>query len=310
MGTDIHSVIEIRKNKIWQPIDELPDAFNQRDYSIFALIAGIDDYFDRQTFEIKGLPEDISGKRFYFESETPRARERYENEGTTMCVFPDGTFTNPSDKRLEKKITEEEYKKLRVAQKKEEYDHSRYGSLGKVWDFDAQVYVYTVEDASVLDGIYKEVPYKEIYQSFEDYMNDIYADDWNEDAGDYGRYEVDFESEDYHSFSYITLQEMVNADYSKYTLNKCKVPRFFYDAFIREGGVLPKGFINEDAQIIDIRSAISETLSPNVMIAWPMTDSEMKELEFFKTIDEMKDLAAKYNVENYDNIRVVFAFDN
>lgn len=64
MGCDIHLITEIRKNGKWERVLDVPKIFNERNYSVFAFLANVRNYWNYNGFEAKGLPEDISGLIF------------------------------------------------------------------------------------------------------------------------------------------------------------------------------------------------------------------------------------------------------
>ena len=64
MGCDIHMITEIRKNGKWERVLETPETFDKRNYSVFAFLANVRNYWNYNGFEPKGLPEDISGLTF------------------------------------------------------------------------------------------------------------------------------------------------------------------------------------------------------------------------------------------------------
>lgn len=62
MGCDIHTVVELKKGNEWVGIDELPEEFNERNYSTFAFLANVRNRFNTKGFEPKGYPSDMSEK--------------------------------------------------------------------------------------------------------------------------------------------------------------------------------------------------------------------------------------------------------
>ena len=111
-------------------------------------------------------------------------------------------------------------------------------------------------------------------------------------------------------YNYITLKEFEDADYSDYTMMKCKVSKEFYRAFISNGGVLPSVFKVEESAISDIRDAFSEAISPTVTIGWQNDDIDKEKYPIFAAIDELKEIAEKYDITNHEDVRIIFAFDN
>ena len=308
MGTSIYAIVQIKKNGKWEFVPELPNAFKDRDYNLFAAISGERDSFGSKVFEPKGLPTDIGALKYNFCSYSDRARERYENESQVMCVLPDGTLLKPYDSSIKRVISEEEYNHLYALfkQKSPEYQN-RYSHLGKVSDRDGIEYI--VYDADELDGVMKMCPFKEIFETFEDFLKEYYEDDWDEDAQDYGEWKVDFESEDYCSKSYLTLKELQEGDYKEYTANKYKMLKNFYDTFIAAGGTFPEMFSFQESSVGDIKDAFQEAIMPTITVCWQMTDEEKKDLPLFKGIKDLEDIAKKYSIENPEDIRVIFEFD-
>lgn len=42
----------------------------------------------------------------------------------------------------------------------------------------------------------------------------------------------------------------------------------------------------------------------------PKSLEKMQSLDFFKGIKELEEIAKQYKIENYEDLRIVFAFDN
>ena len=309
MGTSIHIVTEIRKNGVWQGVEEVPAALDTRNYGVFSILSReTGSFFNMKGFEVKGLPDDISTKRFHFESSRASEEKWYNEKGKTMLVTPDGKFLPPMSEICKILITEEEY--LRIKSLSDEERKRKYYCLGYSSrpDNPPEYYVY---NALVIGGKYEEVPYKDIYPTFSEYLEKECDDEWNEFAKDYGRYRVDFEDESFYGFNYLTLSELLNFDYSDYTSNRYKMDKSFYDKFIAAGGTFPDIFkIAGDTEPHDFADAIRESFCPTIIIAWQKSEEEKKDLPLFKGIEELKEIAKKYDIENYDNIRIIFAFDN
>ena len=308
MGTSIYAIVQIKKNGKWEFVPELPNAFKDRDYNLFAVISGERDSFGSKVFEPKGLPEDIGALKYRFSSYYDRAKERYENEGQFMCVLPDGTLLKTYDDSIKRVISEEEYNDIHILFKQESPEYrNRYSHLGQISNKNEIEYV--VYDASVRGGVMKECPFKEIFKTFEDFLKEYYEDSWDEDAQDYGEWGVDFESEDYSSQSYLTLKELQEGDYNEYTANKYKMSKNFYDTFIAAGGTFPEMFSFQESSVGDIRDAFQEAIMPTITVCWQMTDEEKKDLPLFKGIKDLEDIAKKYSIDNPEDIRVIFEFD-
>lgn len=119
-----------------------------------------------------------------------------------------------------------------------------------------------------------------------------------------------FDSEDYHSHSYLTLQELIDKDKTDYCSVKCKILKVFYDKFIELGGVLPEGINIEEEKPNGIIDAIRYSFEPTVLAKWQTKKEIAEEYPIFKGIKALKEIAQKYKIENFANIRIVFAFDN
>ena len=307
MGCDIHLITEVKKNGKWEYVPEIPETLDSRNYNVFAFLAGVRDYFDTKGFPEKGLPEDISGKKFHFKSDSPYHHRRYEEQSEVYLLTPDGKYHREyGDKSRETtiEVSAELYEKIK------DTPNERY--RGPYWSESRGIRKYYIKDAAVLDGKWVTLPNKDVYATFEEFEKDVWGDeDWDELAQDYGHWSVNFDCEDYHSHSYLTLGEFLEADYTDYTSHKYKMSRNFYDAFIAAGGVLPNGFVVRDEHGVgDIMDAFREAFNPTVLVAWPMSDEEKAELPVFKGVEELKGIAKQYNIENPEHIRIVFAFDN
>lgn len=309
MGCDIHLITEIRKDGKWQFVEELPESLNGRNYSLFAFLADVRNSFNYDGFKEKGLPEDISGKKFRFISDREYYTKRYY-EGDMMFVGPDGSVAEINKCGCVAHITKEEYEALSQAQKdnREEFT-KRYQYLG--YSCSNNIYDYTVVDANIKGGHFERTPYTKIYPDLDTYLKDKYADEWDEDAQDYGYWKIDFGCEDYHTPSWLTLQEMLNKDTRTYTSNRYKLDRSFYDTFVNAGGTFPDTFTVEgDTKPGDIADCFREAFAPTVIISWQKTEEEKKKQPYFQGIEELKEIAKKYDIVDYNDIRIVFAFDN
>lgn len=314
MSCTIHIITEVKRNGKWKFVPEVPESLDTKNYTTFAVLSGVRDSFNSSIFPVRGLPSDISGKKFRFKSERPYMEERYNEDKATSLVIGDeivGELYSCDDERYKKtqvEITELEYERLDNMKHDSWSYNSRYQSLG--WSESGGVKTYYVYDANVVGGEWKKIPIKDLFTSFDEFAKKHYEDDWDKDAQDYGYWRVNFESDDYHSHNYITLKEFEDADYSDYTLQKCKISKEFYQAFINNGGVLPSAFKVEKSAIGDLRDVFSEALSPTVTVGWPDGDITDKKYPVFAAINELKEIAKKYDVTNHKNIRIVFAFDN
>lgn len=309
MGCDIHMITQIKKDNKWEYVPEIPDTLDMRNYSVFAAIAGVRDSFNGCVFEQKGLPEDLGERKYVFQSETPFQKTVYAEKGEIMCVCDDGKILKPYDADIMHTLTEEEYNMLNEYSKAnpEKYKE-RYSHLGKSWS--GSIVSYYVFDAFIANGHLEEVPFSKLYPTFEAYMKDKFEDEWDEEVGDYGYWGVDFDCPDYHSPSHLTLKEFLEADYASYTARKYKMSKAFYEEFIKAGGTLPDKFYVEESSTGDIRDCFMEAFDPTITVCWQPDEEERKNMPLFKGIEELKEIAKKYNIDNPEDIRIVFAFDN
>lgn len=118
--------------------------------------------------------------------------------------------------------------------------------------------------------------------------------------------------EDGHSHSYLTLKELKTFDFTDYKKTKVKVVKAFYDAFIGFGGILPKEMSVEETKPGDIRECLQEAYEPTVLIKWLDSKNEetYMDLPILKGIEKLKEIAKKNDINNYEDIRIVFFFDN
>lgn len=117
---------------------------------------------------------------------------------------------------------------------------------------------------------------------------------------------------DGHSHSYLTLKELDTFDLTDYKKIKVKVLKAFYDAFIGFGGILPKEMSVEETRPGDIRECFQEAFEPTVLIKWLDSKNEetYMDLPILTGIKKLKEIAKKNNIDNYEDIRIVFFFDN
>ena len=67
---------------------------------------------------------------------------------------------------------------------------------------------YFVQDANKVNGKFTELPFTELYKTIKEFNNAYYNFVWHENEKDYGYYEVNFEENDFHNHSYLTLTEL------------------------------------------------------------------------------------------------------
>lgn len=290
MGCDIHIITQIKKEGRWQYVPERPKSLTQRNYFNFAVLANVRNGFNTKGFEAKGLPEDLIEMKFGWQSELQAHKKSYETCSTTMCVLPDGKCISSFAEEIKRYCSNEEYKSWK-------------GSKGSG---EGGCYVY---DAAVVGGKMDKVPYKQLY-TFEEYLKEFYEDEYNKELDDYGRYYVEFDSEDLHTPSWLSLQELLRFNYDDVLKDKCKISKHFMDKFKELGGKLPEGMeIEEDFAPTDFIETVRQALDPVVIVAWHNKENRSK-ISLFEGIKELEDIAKQYNIENYEDLRIVFAFDN
>ena len=187
MGCDIHTIVEIKKENTWVGLDECPNEFDERNYSLFAFLAGVRNSFNTKGFKPKGFPDDMSEK----------ARKEFENDS------------------------------------------------------------------------------------------------------------------DLHSKSYLTLKELDYADKKDAYAHKCRIVGAFWEKFKELGGQLPDGMeVEENFKVTSIIDALHLAYCPKVIIKWQPSEEEIKKYDLYKGIESLKKIAKNNNIDNYENIRIVFCFDN
>lgn len=313
MSCDIHAVYQIRTKDGWKPLEEDPGAIlNNAGYGTYAVLnREVRNYFGVKGFPERGLPDDIGALHFQWCSKMEYIRDKYDN-GEEKCVrYPDGHCKSVFEymPELYREISEEEYLTIRRLSNEGAPEYlARYYCLGEKYSGDKKVfYVY---DANIAGGKIEAVPNSERYPTVEAYAAAEYSDDWDDEAQDYGNWRVSFDSEDYHSASWLSLQDLLDWDSTEYTTIKYKLDRSFYEAFVKAGGVFPDCFsVDNERSPADVVDAIREALSPTIIVSWPNDSEKVKDYPMFRLIREMKRLAEQYNVSAKD-IRIVFAFDN
>ena len=88
MGCDIHTIVEIRKNGKWEYIPDLPIVFDSISYGEFSILnRNVRNSYGRDGFEQKGLPKDVSGRRFRFTSHREELEKAYKHKETFVCYI-------------------------------------------------------------------------------------------------------------------------------------------------------------------------------------------------------------------------------
>lgn len=116
---------------------------------------------------------------------------------------------------------------------------------------------------------------------------------------------------DSHSESYLTLKELDDVDKKDAFAHKCRIVRAFWEKFKELGGKLPDGMeVEEDFKVNSIVDAMQLAMCPEVIIKWQSSEEEIKEYVLYQGIEALKEIAKQNNIENYEDIRIVFCFDN
>ena len=113
-----------------------------------------------------------------FVDKTEEYKKAWQEESVERVKLPNGNYIRPWDDRLKVSITKEEYEKLR-----EQKVHC--GSEG--WGDNETYYKY---DISVVNGVLENVPYKDIYPTLKDYVEDCEGENlWDNEMKAYGWWE-------------------------------------------------------------------------------------------------------------------------
>lgn len=122
---------------------------------------------------------------------------------------------------------------------------------------------------------------------------------------------LDFDLEDYHSHNYITLKEFKEFDYTDYCELKGKLPKLFYDTFIKLGGVMPNGIkVITDIKPANFMEAMAFSFDPYVIVSFADQSKKKTDAPLLRGVNELEKLAKKYEITNTEDIRIVFCFDN
>ena len=210
MGCDIHTIVQYRKDGNWTENDTVPAAFYFRDYTTFALIAkGVRGDFGYVSEEIKGLPDDLYTMKFNFEPQRDWL-EKCWREGTQM-MFHDknGNMLFPEESECATTVSVGEGKTIQEnIDKKVESYVKRYYNLHFKYSFNPKKCYYVVYDANIKGGYFEPAENSVIWPRFRDFCKDNGKMYWDEDMLDYGIWGIDFTCVDYHSHSYLNLDEL------------------------------------------------------------------------------------------------------
>jgi hypothetical protein len=295
MGCDIHTIVEIKVNNEWKLVEDLPIAFETRNYGVFSILnRNVRNSYDIKGFSGKGKPIDTKNLKARFYSYGEDIRMAYEKE-TRYCkiVKENGEieYLATFDSSLLTEIDRDLYNRLSKEMTKEElkrYDYPYLNSDGK-----AQVY-----DAQVVGGEFVSIPYSEIYPTIKEFNDAVYHYPWYEEEQDFGYYEFDLTSRDYHSHSYLDLAELKTK-----TGNLSKSKTFWIDEeFLKALSIQLDGdldFLTFGCKK-DGKQAVN-FIENDTFYIWQNYENGVKDLEIIKK---------KYNIEKDEDIRIVFAFDS
>lgn len=116
--------------------------------------------------------------------------------------------------------------------------------------------------------------------------------------------------DDGHSQSYLTLKELDEFDKSDYYSRKCRVVGEFIKMLKEFGGTIPEQMKIEEIKATSFLDVIEMSFCPDVIVKWQAPESEQKETPLNKGIESLKKIAKKNEIENFEDIRIVFVFDN
>jgi hypothetical protein len=224
---------------------------------------------------IKEVPEYLDCRNYYAFGVLADVRNSYGVDVFRPNGLPDDLSTKKRDFHSEMESIKNFYE--RNIETFYEKDGVEYNILNKP------------EDAKKI-----EIPSKEKH-TLKEFCNLYYKDEYDEEMDDYGYWEVNFDY-DYHNYSHRTLRELLDYKKNVKKYSDIYVSEAFLDKFYELGGVLPDemSFEKEDGKVyIEVEDEYElggrETL--------------------FRGIDELEEIAKKYNVLPED-IRIVFAFDS
>ena len=109
----------------------------------------------------------------------------------------------------------------------------------------------------------------------------------------------------------MTLKELDDCDKSDYNSEKCRVVGAFYEKFKELGGVFPKEMkVEEEIISNSIFDIIGQQICPDIIVKWENSEDTLKKTPVFRGIEALKEIAKKNDIDNFENIRIVFCFDN
>lgn len=112
-----------------------------------------------------------------FESKTEEERKNYEHETLDKVKLPNGKLVSEYDDCLYREVTKEEY---------EEKDGQSEHYMSRLFDGEQKYYI---KDLERVGGQKVQIPLKELYPTFEKYMEDWAQITFDEEMQDYGYWE-------------------------------------------------------------------------------------------------------------------------
>ena len=297
MGCDIHAIFEVKQNGKWCYVPDLPDEFDDRCYAFFAMLNRyVRNRNDVKGFEPNGLPDDMSGQQFRFRSAKKELERGYAKD-VFCCFIGEYEFYNTYDGRLETIIDMELYEHLCDGMTDDEalrYYYPRHRFKNGEME-------YVVQDASVVGGQFLNVPYKMIYRNLKEYNDAYYKYVYLEEFDDFGYYEADFTSADYHGHSYLTLAQLKQKVKDLSPENKYVVCSDFIEALLEEIDELPECFL-----VVD-----EDTKNGTVTIGRNEDSESFFTQKFYNdAVKKVEEIKKKYAIQDDENVRVIFAFDS
>ena len=119
--------------------------------------------------------EDCPKEYMEFHSTTQERKEEYETSTIHRVKLANGTLVSPYDSILYDEVTKEEYEKAIEEGKRDQYSFADKYRRKK--------------DLAKIGAIEVEIPCKELYPTFEDFMKDWYEEKKDEEINDYGYWE-------------------------------------------------------------------------------------------------------------------------
>lgn len=147
-------------------------------FTVGVICEKINDYEELLAPYQENNMEDCPKEYLEFHSITKEEKQNYENDTATRFVTNDGNYLTPWDDCFKVEITKDEYKRLESQKAK-----------GLSSEYNAGRNRYFKQDYSLLEGEIREVPFKEIYPTFEQYMKDYSGYEYDEEMKDYGYWE-------------------------------------------------------------------------------------------------------------------------